>query len=64
MARVMLSAAPLWLLDEPYMNLDAGGSILVAGIIGGHLAAGGAAIIAAHQSLTIPGHTPRRLELA
>jgi len=63
MARVMLAAAPLWMLDEPYTNLDADGSTLVAGIIGGHLAAGGAAIIAAHQSLAIPGHTPRRLEL-
>jgi len=63
MARVMLAAAPLWMLDEPYTNLDAGGSMLVAGLIGRHLDAGGAAIIAAHQSLAIPGHTPRRLEL-
>jgi heme exporter protein A len=63
MARVMLAAVPLWMLDEPYTNLDAGGSTLVAGLIGRHLAAGGAAIIAAHQALAIPGHTPRRLEL-
>lgn len=64
MARVMLAAVPLWMLDEPYTNLDAGGSTLVAGVIGRHLDAGGAAIIAAHQALAIPGHTPRRLELA
>jgi heme exporter protein A len=63
MARVMLAAAPLWMLDEPYTNLDAGGTTLVAGVIGSHLAAGGSAIIAAHQALAIPGHAPRRLEL-
>ncbi len=64
MARVMLAAAPLWMLDEPFTNLDTGGSTLVAGVIGRHLDAGGAAIIAAHQALAIPGHTPRRLELS
>jgi heme exporter protein A len=63
MARVILAAAPLWMLDEPYTNLDAGGSKLIASQIGRHLDAGGAAIIAAHQALAIPGHVPRRLEL-
>jgi heme exporter protein A len=63
-ARVLLSGAPLWILDEPYTNLDAGGSTLVSGIIGRHLDAGGAAIVAAHQALAIPGHAPRRLELS
>jgi len=64
MARVMLTFAPLWILDEPYTNLDQAGSMRVAGVIGRHLDAGGAALIAAHQALAIPGHTPRRLELA
>ena len=64
MARVMLAAAPLWILDEPYTNLDAGGTTLVSGVVGRHLDAGGAAIIAAHQALAIPGHAPRRLELS
>ena len=63
-ARVLLSGAPLWILDEPYTNLDTGGSTLVSGIIGRHLDAGGAAIVAAHQPLAIPGHAPRRLELS
>lgn len=64
MARVMLAAAPLWMLDEPFTNLDTGGCTLVAGVIGRHLDAGGAAIIAAHQALAIPGHSPRPLELS
>jgi heme exporter protein A len=63
MARVMLAAAPLWILDEPYTNLDSGGAALVAAVIGRHLDAGGGALIAAHQPPPIPHHVPRRLEL-
>jgi len=63
-ARVLLAAVPLWILDEPFTNLDAAGTTLVAALIGRHLDAGGAAIIAAHQPPAIPGHAPWRLELA
>ena len=63
-ARVMLADAPLWLLDEPYTNLDRDGSVLVSAIIGRHLDRGGAALIAAHQPPAIPGHRTRSLELA
>ena len=64
LARVMLAATPLWILDEPYTNLDAAGTELVATVIGRHLDAGGAALIAAHQPPAIRNHVPRRLELA
>jgi heme exporter protein A len=64
MARVTLAAAPFWILDEPYTNLDSAGAALVAGLIGRHLDAGGAALVAAHQPPTIPHHVPRRVELA
>jgi heme exporter protein A len=63
LARVLLTAAPLWMLDEPYTNLDAAGTAFVSEVIGRHLAAGGAALIAAHQPPAIPDHQPRRLEL-
>lgn len=63
MARVALAQAPLWILDEPFTNLDSGGAALVAALIGQHLDAGGAALIAAHQPPPIPHHVPRRLEL-
>jgi heme exporter protein A len=63
-ARVMLATVPLWILDEPYTNLDAAGSALVSTLIGRHLEAGGAALIAAHQPPAIPNHAPRRIELA
>jgi heme exporter protein A len=63
-ARVVLAASPLWILDEPYTNLDRDGTVLVAAIIGRHLDAGGAALIATHQPPAIPGHRPRVVELA
>ncbi len=63
-ARVMLAGAPLWILDEPYTNLDRDGTVLVSAIIGRHLDAGGAALLAAHQPPAIPGHRPRSVELA
>ena len=63
-ARVILAAAPLWILDEPYTNLDSNGSELVSAVISRHLDAGGAALIAAHLPPAIRNHVPRRLELA
>jgi heme exporter protein A len=63
-ARVMLAAAPLCILDEPYTNLDRDGVVLVSAIIGRHLDAGGAVLMAAHLPPAIPGHRPRTLELA
>jgi len=64
MARVMLTAAPLWILDEPFTNLDHVGVLLLSGVIAEHLDGGGAAIIAAHQAPAIPRHSARCLELA
>ena len=63
-ARILLSAAPLWILDEPYTNLDAEGTEHVSSLIGRHLDGGGAALIAAHQPPAIRNHVARRLELA
>jgi heme exporter protein A len=52
-ARMLLSAAPLWLLDEPYTNLDREGRDLVTGIVAEHVAAGGMCMLAAHQEVEL-----------
>jgi heme exporter protein A len=62
MARVLAMAASLWLLDEPFTNLDAAGSALVAELIRDHVASGGMALVVAHQELGID-RSYRRLEL-
>ena len=64
MARVMLAGAPLWILDEPFTNLDLAGVNLLSEVIALHLDAGGAALLATHQPPAIPRHAVRRLDLA
>lgn len=48
LARLVLSQADLWLLDEPYTNLDTGGIALVDDLLDRHLSGGGAGVIATH----------------
>jgi heme exporter protein A len=62
LARVVAMQAPVWLLDEPYANLDAAGSELVSGLLQDHVAAGGLALVVAHRELTL-ACSVRRLEL-
>jgi heme exporter protein A len=64
MARVLLSRAQLWLLDEPFTNLDVAGVRDLSGLIADHVRAGGMTILTAHAELTLPGVDLRRLELA
>jgi heme exporter protein A len=62
MARVLGMRAPLWLLDEPFTNLDAGGSETFAALIAEHVSSGGMAVVVAHHELELPT-AARRLEL-
>lgn len=55
LARVIASAAPLWLLDEPGNGLDRDGLSLLETLIAAHCAAGGAVVVASHLSLDLPG---------
>ena len=48
LARLLLCPAQLWLLDEPYSNLDKGGIALVDRLLQRHIDAGGCAIITSH----------------
>ena len=62
MARVLAFRAALWLLDEPYTNLDASGSRLMNSLLEEHVARGGMVLVVAHHDLTLAAET-RRLEL-
>jgi heme exporter protein A len=63
LARMLLSDARLWIMDEPFTNLDRGGQSLVGELIGSHLAAGGLCVAATHQGLSIKA-PQQRLTLA
>ncbi len=59
LARLVLGSATLWLMDEPYTNLDAAGRVLVGELVGAHLAGGGLAVMASHQGAGIDGPVQR-----
>ena len=63
LARLRLQSAPLWLLDEPYANLDLDGIALVNRLIQTHLAAGGAALLTTHGAYAAPPVPVRTLAL-
>ncbi|HXQ30847.1 MAG TPA: cytochrome c biogenesis heme-transporting ATPase CcmA [Steroidobacteraceae bacterium] len=64
MARVLLARARLWLLDEPFTNLDWTGVRDLSAIVARHVADGGIVILTAHAEIDLPGTALRRLELA
>ena len=55
LARLPLSGAVVWLLDEPTLGLDTASLALLAGALADHRRAGGAVIAATHQDLALPG---------
>ena len=62
-ARVILSGATLWILDEPITNLDVQGIASIEECMAMHLRAGGCILTAAHQSLLAEHPQVRTLEL-
>lgn len=64
LARLLLSGAILWILDEPVTNLDVAGVELVEDLVREHVGRGGLALAAAHQRLLDDEPFLRRLELS
>ena len=64
LARLRLQGAPLWLLDEPYANLDLDGIALVNRLIQGHVAEGGSVLLTTHGAYAAPPVPVRTLTLA
>lgn len=64
LARMLVSDAPLWVLDEPLTALDVGAVGLIQELLGEHLARGGMVIFTTHQPLAVEGVELRRLVLS
>jgi len=62
MARVLAMSASLWLLDEPFTNLDAAGTDLLRSLLQSHVEGGGLALVVAHHDLKLDCSV-HRLEL-
>lgn len=63
LARLLLVPAALWLLDEPYANLDKEGIDLVNRLLDAHARRGGAALVTSHGAYAFTTGSPRRLPL-
>ena len=55
LARLLFCDEALWLLDEPYSNLDHEGIVMLDRILRSHLGAGGACVMTTHGSLRPEG---------
>ncbi|HSM69619.1 MAG TPA: heme ABC exporter ATP-binding protein CcmA [Xanthomonadales bacterium] len=63
LGRLHSPGRPLWLLDEPYSNLDREGMRMLDGLLARHLASGGACVMSTHGSLKPEGFEYRETEL-
>ena len=60
LARLVVSARPLWLLDEPFAALDTNGRALAGELMQAHCASGGVVVAASHDPF---GFATRKLRL-
>ncbi|MCK4493633.1 MAG: cytochrome c biogenesis heme-transporting ATPase CcmA [Methylococcales bacterium] len=63
LARLYLSTAPLWILDEPFTALDKKGVAEKEALIAHHVQTNGAVILTTHHDLNIPNINVRHLNL-
>lgn len=64
LARLLVTEAPLWILDEPLTALDTGAVDLMQELIGEHLSNSGMVIFTTHQPLQVAGVETRQLALS
>jgi len=63
LARLLVSHAPLWVLDEPLTALDSRAAALIESRLVAHLAEGGLVVLTTHQPIDLPEIALRRLTL-
>ncbi|MCB5188149.1 cytochrome c biogenesis heme-transporting ATPase CcmA [Methylobacillus caricis] len=64
LARLWISRARLWLLDEPFAALDTASIAILAERLRQHLQAGGMAILTTHQQVDIQAAVVHQLKIA
>ena len=63
LARMLMSGAEVWVMDEPFTNLDRHGRAYLSDQLSGHLESGGLAVVAAHHDLDLGAARMRSLTL-
>ncbi len=64
LARLLVTEAGLWVLDEPLSSLDRDGIGLFESLLGAHLARGGLAVMTTHHRLALDGAHVQHLDLS
>jgi heme exporter protein A len=55
LARLLVSSAKLWVLDEPFVALDGAAQNALSEVINGHLANQGMVLLTSHQAVSLSG---------
>jgi len=63
LARLLVSKASLWILDEPFVALDVAAVELLQSIIAGHIEKGCMLVLTTHQEVTLKTGEIKRLSL-
>jgi len=63
LARLLVSKAPLWILDEPFTALDADAVDLLLRLTAGHVSNGGIVVLTTHQEVPLTSGWVQRLHL-
>ncbi|MDX1594390.1 MAG: cytochrome c biogenesis heme-transporting ATPase CcmA [Gammaproteobacteria bacterium] len=63
LARLFLTGARLWILDEPFVALDVRAVALLESLIVAHVARGGIVVMTTHQEVALTSGTIRTLDL-
>lgn len=63
LARLWLTSAQIWILDEPFTALDQSAIAALTARIAAHCSQGGAVLLTSHQPVEIPGYAVREFML-
>lgn len=63
LARLHVSPAKLWVLDEPFTAIDVHGIAMLQGMLQQHLSHGGAVLLTSHQAIDVPEVRSLNLEM-
>jgi heme exporter protein A len=64
LSRLLLSRAPLWILDEPFTSLDRHGIRIVETLVKRHLSNGGMLAMTSHHGVDFEPYTVQRINLS
>ncbi len=63
LARLLVSKARLWVLDEPFSALDSAAVAVLQTVIGSHIHSDGMVVLTTHQEVTLTQATSKQLRL-